>query len=263
MIESGKELPFNILFLAAGFGTRMGERPKGLLPHKDSTILDSLIENLSASLGMMSFGFMTNAKFAAEYSQALEKYRSRFNIHFLDNKVQTSAGQRKRGALIDLSDALSHPALKDKPTLVLSIDTVFEEPQFFQNLIQVIDEHPGDFVTVMRRFNNPDEIKGRLGCAVMNGNLITEFSEKPVDPPANHDQEGNFWLGAVPFYYYPIRAIKLLREYLVDPTTNHDAPGNVIPFLLQKGFPVRASITRRFTLDIGTAEDIATLKQIR
>lgn len=260
--SSSKELPFSVLFLAAGFGTRLGERAKGLLPHKGSTILETLIENLSTSIGMMSFAFITNARFAAEYERVLEKYQTRFNIHFLNNQVKTAEEQKTHGALVDLSQALKSEVLRGRPTLVLSIDTVFEEPGFFQNFMKVITAHPNDFVTVMRRFDNPSEIRSRLGCALIDGDKIVDFFEKPITPPANHDKISDFWLGAVPFYYFPVEAIELLHSYVADPATKHDAPGNIIPFLLRRGFPVRASITQGFTLDVGTATDVTRLSSM-
>lgn len=263
MAATGKELPFNTLFLAAGFGTRMGERPKGLLPHKDSTILESLIESLAASIGIGSFAFLTNARFAAQYERVLDKYKTRFAIHVLNNNVKTVQEQKTRGALVDLSEALHNEAVSGKPLLVLSIDTVFEEAGFFENFIKVISAHRDDFVTIMRRYDNPEEIRSRLGCALMQGDRVTGFFEKPSDPPANHDSEGDYWLGAVPFYYYPQGAIELLQKYLADPTRNHDAPGNIIPYLLESNFPVRASVTRGFTLDVGTVADLQRLQQQR
>ncbi|MFA6005087.1 MAG: sugar phosphate nucleotidyltransferase [Patescibacteria group bacterium] len=259
------KVPFEVVLLGAGFGTRIGGsegKAKGLLEYKGSTIIEHLIRKLSGSLGMVSFAMITNEKFAAEYEAVFQKYREQFTVHLISNGVLTATDQKKRGALVDLGDALNHAVLRDKPLLVLSIDTIFEEPGFFENFERVIKTHPHDFATVMRRFDSPDSVKGRLGCARMDGDRVTEFLEKPDDPPANHDSRGDFWLGAVPFYYYPLEAVKLLKKYLADPANNRDAPGNIIPYLIKMGFPVHASITEGLTLDVGTLADFTALQNL-
>lgn len=263
MTTQETQQPFEVLFLAAGFGTRMGNAPKGLIHYKDSTILEELIKHLGdkSIFGMTGFTLMTNALFASEYMKILDKYSRQFNFHFLNNGVLTAEEQKQRGALLDLDSALQASYLRGKPTLVLSVDTVFEDPQFFQRFLEIIAKHPNDFVTVMRRFDSPQHVAGRLGCAVLSGDKVTSFVEKPKNPPATKDVSGEFWLGAVPFYYYSPQAIKLLHEYVIDPTTNHDAPGNIIPFLLKRGFPVYASVTTGMTLDVGTKEDADRLKK--
>ncbi|MEP7167233.1 MAG: sugar phosphate nucleotidyltransferase [Candidatus Woesebacteria bacterium] len=233
------------LILAAGFGTRLKEfgetLPKGLIPTGNSTLLGKVMSELQN----IPVTLITNAKFYPQYAEWIDKESKAL---VLVNDKATDPDNRL-GALGDLLFALESTIGWNDDLLVIPSDTYYEFS--IQDFI-AFAQAKNSFATVVRKMDTT-LIAGRLGCAVVEGEYITSFVEKPQIPPSD--------LAAIPFYYYPKAVLARLPEYKQE-GGNMDAPGSIIPWFLSKQIPVVAYLTQGQTLDVGTMSDVERLQTL-
>ncbi len=79
------EVPERAVILAAGFGTRMGRKPKGLVRVAGKEILWRTITMLSR-LGVSEFIVVTNPKYAQAYSDFLDRVKLNADVRIVINK---------------------------------------------------------------------------------------------------------------------------------------------------------------------------------
>lgn len=241
--------PFNVLILAAGFGTRLGdfgrETPKGLIKIGEGTILDFLLAAL-APTHPLSVTLLTNQLHYPDYQKW--QLSSGSHIKLIHNQVLDP--KNRLGALKDAADTLQSCHLDKHDLLILPSDTLFDFS--LTKFLTFAGKHPLGLSTVFRAFPDESAIKNRLGCGVIVADYLLEFYEKP-DVPKTH-------YGAIPLYYYPASTLPKLRQYVeAHPSLpDLDAPGSIIPWLLSQEKPVFAHIVSGHTLDVGTPADLAT-----
>lgn len=244
------ENPIQVVILAAGFGTRLhnelGKLPKGLAEADGKPLVTRLVEDLRAN-GFSQIALITNALFYQQYET--------WNNNLLPPVTLVNDGKQnpdeRLGAIGDLLLYLDQLGT-DTDILICPSDTYIAGS--LKEYFDQIRENPDQFLTVVRKMSK-DEIQGRLGCAVLSEdqNQIISFEEKPSDPKSEY--------ASIPFYYLPAAYIGLIREYVRN-GGSLDAPGNLIRILLEKNIPVQAFVLRAQTLDVGTPQDLNTLRNI-
>ncbi len=243
----------NALLLAAGFGTRLGEFgqtiPKGLIVSRNTTLIERVIRDVQGIPDLVSKrAVVSNERFAKLYSQWLQEHGYTDSFRFLSDG--TTEPEKRKGALGDILFCLEELSWWDEDLLVLSTDTYYE---FSMKEFAQFAKEKGSFATVVRDMGTIEQIRNRLGCAVLEGDRIASFVEKPANPPSTY--------AAIPFYYYSKQALQALRSYAVS-GGNLDAPGNIIPWFIQQEIPVFAFKTEGTTIDVGTLADVETLRGV-
>lgn len=241
-------IDFQVVILAAGFGTRLGEYgehlPKGLIPAGNTTLLGHVLAELSKT-GITDVTLVTNAKYATVYELYLDQMAE--SVELINNGI--TAPEFRSGVLGDLRWVIEQKGWQKQAILVLPSDTYFEFSLI--EFISFISQHPHDFAAVFK--SGPvDQIAHRLGCGVINeaGQLI-DFVEKPDEPLSPY--------AAIPFYYYPPLALQALLEYEAE-GNSMDAPGSILPWLIQHGQTVHAYIADGRTIDVGTMNKVKLLE---
>jgi len=260
-VTNPNSLLLNVLFLAAGFGTRLGETgkktAKGLFKNGvGQTIIDLLIKDLKQFSFIKDYALVTNNHFYQQYQNHRDQNYPTLNLKIINDGANNP--ENRLGAIADLILALNTLNWWDKNVLVLPSDTTANSilPKF----IKFSQQHPNSFNTVLK-VTTKEKIKNKRGCGIIDQhNCMTDFVEKPSDPPSN--------LASVPFYVYSQKSLKLLKKYKVNrearegtlgyqqSNKNMDAPGNIIPWLLENNFPVHVYITEEKTIDIGSLEEL-------
>lgn len=237
-----------IVYLAAGFGTRLqefGQRlPKGLIPYSGTTLLDRLMADTYDLCEKKIL--VTNEKFFPVYTQWRAEHEAYGSLEIFSDGVETAAAHI--GALGDIVAVFDHFDLWGSDVLVLSTDTYY---QFAMADFVTFAAHTHAFATVVRDMGSPEPIRGRLGCATVNDDRIVAFAEKPDVP------ESTF--AAIPFYWYAQEMHEQLRAYK-DQGEDMDAPGRIIPWLLAHQSHVYAYATKAETIDVGTIADVEKLQ---
>lgn len=243
----------NALILAAGFGTRLGEfgvnTPKGLIRTASGrVILEILMNDLVKLPSIERICLVTNERFVEIYKKWLSKINLSERVEIFSNAV--TEPEKRNGALKDLYLSLTQFNLENNDLLVCPSDTYYGFS--LEKFIKYCKKEDTSFVTVVKQMEFLDEIKNRLGCAIVKKNRIVDFIEKPSVPPS--------LFGAVPFYYYPKSYLTLVGNY-IGQGGNVDAPGSIIPWLIREGKKVFAFKTKGSWIDVGTIKDVRNLQK--
>lgn len=240
---------YNIVILAGGFGTRLKElgetTPKGLLHTSQNTLIGELCDAIGHLPTVNQIVLVTNDRFHNQF-QFWCQSNPKHSLTQIINDGATSPDLRL-GALGDLE--LAAKTLNQHfPTLVLPSDTHFT---FELTELTKLYEQQQAFITAV--YELPKEsIANRLGCAVMSDNLVTEFYEKPNDPPST-------WACA-PFYIYPPSVLARISEYRLS-GGSMDAPSSIIPWLIEQKIPVYATKVTP-AIDVGTQADFERIAKL-
>jgi len=244
--------PPNILVLAAGFGTRLGslsqKLPKGLITFKGQTLLGRMLTDAYTLPHQNPIAIITNNYHRQYYREWLSHNDIAGRVKLITNGVDSIS--QSRGAIGDMAFALDHLLWWDQDLLVLPSDTYYNFSLI--DLLKLSWQYQ-TFCTVVRQVSK-EVIKNRLGCAVMSGEAIIDFIEKPDFPPSSY--------AAIPFYYYPKTLLPYIKKYLKT-DNNHDAPGSIIPWFITQGLKIHTLKVTSQTLDVGTLEDINTLTTLK
>jgi len=243
------------ILLAGGFGRRLGELgqslPKGLIPFKETTLVGRLLADIGQIREITQIILVTNNKFFELYQKYLDQNFKNLPI-FLKNDGK-NFNEERAGALNDLLIALDSPQIKDEKydCLVLASDTYYEFKM--QDFLQFCRQHPDSFALVVRQVKDKNVIKGRFGCAVLQGEKVVDFVEKPENPPS--------YFAATPFYFYPNSLIGKVSEYHHE-GGSMDSPGTIVSWLIRHGVSCLAFVVPDSIIDVGTPEDVAKLKNV-
>jgi len=238
------------IILGGGFGTRLSGTvtvPKGLISTGGTTLVGKVITDLLRLPLIKQISLITNAKYFPAYQQYLQSQFPDTPIKLLNDGATTN--DTRLGALGDLIYALDQTQAWDTDTLVLPTDTYYSFP--LQEFIDFYSQFHS-FTTVVREMS-VDQIANRLGCAVMDGDRITAFIEKPPKPPSPY--------AAIPFYIYPQPVLSLIHQYQSS-GGSLDSPGSIIPWLLAKSVHLHAFKISSETIDVGTHLDLEHLQHL-
>lgn len=235
------------IILAAGFSTRLypltKEIPKGLLPMGNRKIASSVVDDLLCQSGINKTYLITSSCFAKQYRTWLDSnYNGKINL--LENGVMCI--DKKLGAIGDLLHIINTEHIDDDilvtPSDTLTSLRLHDFLAFFRTR--------GGVTTAVYETDDRAKIAGRLGCAVLEGDRISRFVEKPLNPPSLYM--------AVPYYIFPRKTIPLIRQYQVEGNAL-DSPGSIISWLTAK-IPVYAYRVNGYYHDVGTPEIYRTLQ---
>lgn len=246
-----KEANPKAIILGGGFGTRLNgavDGPKGLIEVGGATLFGRMIDDLRQTPDISETALVANARYYDQYKLYLEEHYPDFSIILVNDGAFTP--EEKKGALGDLMFSLDELDWWQNDILVLPTDTYYS---FKIARLRKFFSEQQSFVTVVREFEDKSKIKNKLGCAVMKGEQVVGFIEKPEDPPS--------CFAAIPFYIYPKEILPILKQYSNE-GGNMDAPGSIIPWLIEKGIKVYALNVTGLTIDVGTPDDLKRLQNL-
>lgn len=230
------------IILAAGFSTRLYPLtklfPKGLLPVDGKAIVDFMLGDLLNTQGIDEMVMVTNKLYFPLFNTWLKTYYKDSGIELVSD--ETVSKDDRLGAIGDLQFILDKKGWSDD-LVILPSDTLTSVK--IADLVNFFHKNRG-VVNVLYDTQDKDAIKNRLGCAVVDGNKITQFVEKPEDPPTT--------LTSVPYYIYPKEVLSMVKNY-IEEGGSVDAPGSIISWFLSKtsvfGYKIEG-----YYYDVGTVE---------
>lgn len=128
--------------------------------------------------------------------------------------------------------------------LILAGDHVYEMD--YSKLIAFQQEHNAD--AIVCTINVPRSEASRYGILSMGeGYRITQFVEKPTDPPGT--------LASMGVYLFRLRTLEqVLREDAVRSMSSHDFGKDIIPRMIEDGSRIYAFPFKGYWVDVGTIE---------
>ena len=237
------------IILAAGYATRLypltENFPKPLLKVGDKTILDWLVDDISASGLVDEFVVISNHKFAQHFSDwALGRQRLP-KITVVDDG--TSTNETRLGAVVDTKFAIDALGLDDD-MLVIAGDNVLDF-----SLVRFIDYARAKGTSCIMRYFEPEEKRlHKSGIVEIDADdRILSMEEKPAEPKSH-------WC-CPPFYYYTREDARLVPAGIAA-GCGTDAPGSYIAWLSTQ-VPVHAMQMPGRRYDIGNLESYSQVCQ--
>ena len=181
------------LILAGGKGTRLRplthEIPKELLPVQGKPIISWVVERL-ARVGVDDIGIAISPEKEEDFLWWRRRWGSRLPVHFfVEPEPLGTFGPLMLAAGFLTSDA--------EPFFVVNGDVLAAV-----DLYEMAKAHAkSDAVGTIALVEHPEP--QHYGVAVLDGDLITEFREKPRKPPSNLINSGTYLLDPVVLSHYP------------------------------------------------------------
>ena len=234
------------LVLAAGYATRLypltSDKPKALLEVGGKPMLDHVLARMQA-MGVDGTIVVTNAKFTPHFE---EWARGRAAVTIVNDG--TTSNDDRLGAIGDIGFVLDRLQLEDDLVVVAGDNLFGDDISGFATYGREVDApviavHDIGDIGRMHEYNQI-EIDGE--------GRVVFFEEKPA--------EARTTLAGVALYYYPRRALSLIRQYLAE-GNNPDQPGRLVQWL----YPRTAVYTWRLPgdwYDIGSAETLQEADRI-
>lgn len=231
------------VILAAGYATRLYpltlDRPKALLPVGGRPMLERLLDRLAEVEGLDGVFLVTNSKFADAFREWADQTGA--DVQIVDDG--TSDDETKLGAIGDLDLTIRDGGIDDD-LIVLAGDNLFSEslatfPEFALAkggaALGVYDV--GDF----------DAIRRYSAIELDGDDRVVRLEEKPEQPRTT--------LAGIALYFYPRRALGLVRAYL-EAGNNPDQPGRLVEWLYPRT-PVYGWRVPGHWYDVGSKETLA------
>ena len=238
----------NILILAAGYATRLYPltltKAKPLLDVAGKPMMEWVIDNLAPIEGIEKVYVVTNNKFAADFQAWADGYVARgARLAFEIVNDGSTSDADKLGAIGDLNYVIQKHGIDTSDLLVVAGDNLFN-----QSL--------EGFGTFCREKNQPvlgvydvgslEQAKKYGVVAVDGSGTITQFVEKPAEPPST--------LIGIALYFYPAATVKLVAQYLAE-GNNPDQPGRFVQWLYPRT-PVQTWSVPGTWFDVGSRETL-------
>ena len=231
------------IVLAAGFSTRLypvtKNFPKALLLVGKKTIVDFVVEEILAIKEIDEICLITNDCFFRLFNEWKKKNYPNKKINIVNNGIKSL--EKRLGAIGDLNFVLEKTGWQDD-VLVVASDTLTSLK--LKEFVNFFHKNQG-VVTGIFKAKDRSEIANRLGCALIRGNKLVGFVEKPAKPPS-------LYMG-VPYYIFPKEGLHLIQQY-VKIGKNLDSPGSILTYLIGK---TPAYVYRQddgYYFDVGTNE---------
>lgn len=225
------------LILAAGYATRLypltENFPKPLLKVGDKTILDWLIDDISASGLVDRFVVISNHKFARVFQEWAPEC-----VSVVDDG--TSTNETRLGAVCDIQFAIDQLRLDDD-MLVIAGDNVLDF-----SLRRFMDYAIAKGTSCIMRYHEPEEARLHKSANVLvdDSDRVLAMIEKPAEPLSH-------WC-CPPFYYYTREDARRVKEGIAS-GCGTDAPGSFLAWLSSVS-PVHAMAMPGKRYDIGNLE---------
>lgn len=234
------------LVLAAGYATRLYpltlDKPKALLEVGGKPMLDYVVERL-LPMGVDRTIVVTNAKFTPHFEEWAE---GKEGVTVVNDG--TTSNDDRLGAIGDIGFVLDEQQLDDDLVVVAGDNLFGSDVSGFAGYGREVDApvialHDVGDLSRMQEYNQIEfDSEGR----------IVFFEEKPASARTT--------LVGVALYYYPRRALPLIRRYLAE-GNNPDQPGRLVEWL----YPRTAFYTWLLPgewYDIGSAETLQEADRI-
>ena len=238
----------NVLILAAGYATRLYpltlHQPKPLLPVAGKPMMEWVLDNMAPIDGIEKVYVVTNARFAAPFQKWADRYamgepRLRFEIV---NDGSTSDAD-KLGAIGDMNLVIQRYSLDQADLVVVAGDNLFS--QSLEGFGHFCRKLSGPAIGVYD-VGSLDEAKKYGVVAVDGEGIITEFVEKPANPPST--------LISIALYYYPKAVVGRIAQYIAE-RNNPDQPGRLVQWLYPR-VPVKTWSVPGTWFDVGSKETL-------
>src|SRR6187431_1765445 len=234
------------LVLAAGYATRLYpltlDRPKALLEVGGKPMLDRVVERLRP-MGLEGVVVVTNAKFTPHFEEWAE---GKEDVTVVNDG--TTSNDDRLGAIGDIGFVLDELGI-DEELVVVAGDNLFGAdvsglvPYGREVDAPVIAVHDVGDLERMHEYNQIEvDEEGR----------IVFFEEKP--------SAARTTLSGVALYYYPRRALPLVKQYLEE-GNNPDQPGRLVEWLYARTAFYTWLLPGEW-YDIGSAETLAEADSI-
>lgn len=244
----------NILILAAGYATRLYPltltKAKPLLEVAGKPMMEWVIDNLAPIPGIKKVFVVTNNKFAADFEAWAEAYnRSHAKLPFTIVNDGSTSDADKLGAIGDIQHVIQKHGIAGEDLLVVAGDNLFS-----QSLADFGDFARAKGAPVLGVYDvkSFDEAKKYGVVAVNNDGVITQFVEKPANPPST--------LIGIALYFYPRQVVPMIAQYMAD-GNNPDQPGRFVQWLYTRA-PVHAWSVPGTWFDVGSKETLEQADKI-
>jgi len=232
------------LIMAAGYGTRLypltKNTPKPMLEVGGEAMIDHIVAKLEELKELDELLVVTNEKFHGEFVDRQNNREFDWPVTVL-NDGSTEDGD-KRGAIGDIQFTVEEMNLQDD-LIVLAGDNLFD---FDLNDMVRTFEDVSDNVVGVLRFDDNSKLSKYGIVDTGEGTRITDFQEKPDDPPSN--------LVAMGMYLFPGDKLSLIDRYL-ESGGNPDEPGWYITWLVEND-TVHAHAFEGQWFDIGDKDSL-------
>lgn len=235
------------LILAAGYATRLypltENYPKPLLKVGTKTILDWLVDDISATGLVNEYVIISNHKYATHFIPwAATKPQ---HITVVDDG--TSSNETRLGAVKDIQFAIDRLGLDDD-LLVIAGDNVLDF-----SLYKFITYAKEKQKTCVMRYYESDSARLRKSGVVQvdETDRVITMEEKPAKPKSN-------WC-TPPFYFYTKEDMHLIKQCIAS-GCNTDAPGNCIAWMSTQ-VPIYAMEMPGNRYDIGNLESYQKVQE--
>ena len=228
------------IVLAGGFATRLWpitrNRPKMFLPIGDTTVIDRIFRELEADERIEDVYVSTNQEFADDFEKHIQA--SPFEKPIVSVE-EARAEDEKFGVVGALAELVEREGL-DSDTLVIAGDNLISF-----SLSDFVDNFQDNDGTTLAAYDVGDRERAtQYGVIDVEGDRVTEFLEKPDEPPSS--------LVSIACYAFPAETMALMPTYL-EGDNNPDEPGWFIQWLVERE-PVYAYPFEDAWFDIGTPE---------
>jgi len=221
------------IILAGGYATRLwpltAERPKPLLPVAGRPILDYLLERLPQDRPILS----VNRRFASQFA-AWQAGSSRE----VELAVEETESEEEKLGTVGAIAYLIERFNFDEDLLIVGGDNILE-----LDFKKFISAYRGQPLLALYDIGDLDKVRGRYGAALVEGERIIDFQEKPKRPFST--------LVSTACYIYPPAIFPLIREFLKQGQEGQDAPGYLNRWLLRQGVELAAFVFHEGWFDIG------------
>jgi glucose-1-phosphate thymidylyltransferase len=231
------------VILAAGYATRLYpltlDRPKALLPVGGRPMLERLLDRLGEVEGLDGVFLVTNSKFADAFREWADQTGA--DVQIVDDG--TSDDETKLGAIGDLDLTIREGGIDDD-LIVLAGDNLFSEslaafPEFALA--------KGGAALGVYDVGDVDAIRRYSAIELDGDDRVVRLEEKPEQPRTT--------LAGIALYFYPRRALGLVRAYL-EAGNNPDQPGRLVEWLYPRT-PVYGWRVPGRWYDVGSKETLA------
>ncbi len=244
----------NILILAAGYATRLYpltlDQPKPLLPVAGKPMMEWVLDNMAPISGIEKVYVVTNAKFAPHFQAWADKYgkgQPRMTFEIVNDGSTSDAD--KLGAIGDMNLVIQKYGLDQSDLVVVAGDNLFSQSlESFGHFMAALDGPALGVYDV----GSLEEAKKYGVVAVDENGVITEFVEKPANPPST--------LISIALYYYPKAIVKMVAQYLAE-GNNPDQPGRLVQWLYPR-VPVKTWSVPGTWFDVGSKETLEQADQL-
>ncbi len=237
------------LLLCAGYATRLSpltdNLPKALLEIEEGKpILDYIIEKVNTINDVDEIIVISNNRFYKQFEEWADKKKNIIPIIVVNDN--TNSNEDRLGAIGDLNFTIEKLQIDDE-MLIIAGDSLFEFKlldfvHFYQDRNQP--------VIACQEINDYEALKRFAVVEMDEKNKITNFIEKPAEPPSN--------IGSYAVYLYPREICQEIKEYLLL-GNNPDQPGRLVEYLYKR-MPVYAFVFKENFYDIGTHESLELVR---